>query len=291
MTLEHGAGAALPNTAGHPAEGDVIVEARGVSKHYGGITALDGVDLKLKAGQVLAIVGDNGAGKSTLLKILSGNIQPSEGDLMIDGVVRRFHGPLDATEAGVATVYQDLALALDLNVIDNLFLGRELTVKRPFARWLNWLDTKAMAAQTLTALEGVHIRIPDVREECSRLSGGQRQAIAIARAVAWSSRVLLLDEPTAALGVEQQREVLNLIQRVRDTGVSVVLVSHQLVHVMEVADVIGVLRRGRLVSVLDREAATVERLLGLITGLEGETHDLMGTQVPAGTITTTGKVS
>lgn len=247
-----------------------VLEARRVSKSYGPAVALEQVSLQLYAGEVLALVGDNGAGKSTLLKILSGNLAPSDGEIAVDGVVRRFRGPTDATAAGVATVYQDLALALDMDVTSNLFLGRELVVKRWPGRWIGWLDRRAMRAETAQALDRVHIRIPDLRRECGHLSGGQRQAIAIARGAAWCDRVLLLDEPTAALGVEQQRQVLNLIERVRDHGTAVVLVSHQLPHVMEIADRIAVLRRGSLAADLPRSAVTVERLVALITGLEGQ---------------------
>lgn len=250
-----------------------ILEARGLVKRFGGLTALNDVTMALKAGEVLAVVGDNGAGKSTLLKILAGNMPPTDGEILVDGEPCEFRKPADATAAGIATVYQDLALALDLNVVDNMFLGREKLRRKP--RFAGWLDTRAMTRETTDALEHVHIRIPDVRSECGKLSGGQRQAVAIARAVAWCDRVLLLDEPTAALGVEQQREVLNLIGRIRETGVATVLVSHQLVHVLEVADRIAVLRRGRIAGVLTREDATVERLLALITGLEEEAREIM----------------
>jgi ABC-type sugar transport system ATPase subunit len=241
---------------------------RGLTKRYGGLVALADVDLDIRRGEVLAIVGDNGAGKSTLLKILSGTTQPSEGEVLVDSAPVTFRSPSEATEAGIATVYQDLALALDLDVASNLFLGRELVSARPPRRWLGWLDRGGMRQRTREALDRVHIRIPDLDKECGMLSGGQRQAIAIARAVTWCDRVLLLDEPTAALGVEQQQEVLNLIARVRETGIATVLVSHQLPHVMEIADRVAVLRRGRLVTVLDIRDATSERLLALITGLE-----------------------
>ncbi|MFI7066752.1 ATP-binding cassette domain-containing protein [Kribbella sp. NPDC050124] len=245
-----------------------ILRAEGLGKTYGGLTALSDVSFALDPGEVLALVGDNGAGKSTLLSILSGNAVPSTGRLLIDGTETHFRRPADATEVGIATVYQDLALALDLNVADNLFLGREVSLRRGLGRWIRWLDSSKMVADAQTALQDIHIRIPDLRTETRRLSGGQRQAIAIARAVTWCRRALLLDEPTAALGVEQQREVLNLIDRVRRKGIAVILVSHQLPHVLEIADRIAVLRRGRLVAVLQRDEATTERLIALITGLE-----------------------
>lgn len=245
-----------------------VLAATDIRKVYGGLTALDGVKLSLYPGEVLALVGDNGAGKSTLLKILSGNVQPTSGTISIDGTERKFDGPSDATDAGIATVYQDLALALDLNVIDNLYLGRELTYPSGLRRYTRWLDQKRMSREARGQLAQIHITIPDLSAEVGLLSGGQRQAIAIARAVAWCRHALLLDEPTAALGVEQQREVLGLIDRVRHSGIATILVSHQLPHVLEIADRIAVLRRGQVVAVVERRDATTERLVGLITGLE-----------------------
>ena len=247
-----------------------VLETRGLGKRYGSLVALDEVNLTLRQGEVLALVGDNGAGKSTLLKLLSGNIEPSAGQILVNGERQAFRRPTDATAVGIATVYQDLALAPDLDVTGNLFLGRELRHRRGVRRWLRALDRGEMRRQADLALQRVHIRVPDITRECSSLSGGQRQAVAIARAITWCQHVLLLDEPTAALGVEQQREVLNLISSVRAEGVSVILVSHQLPHVMEIADRIAVLRRGRLAALTDKDAVTVERLVALITGLEGE---------------------
>lgn len=245
-----------------------ILTAENLVKSYGGLTALDDVSFSLYPGEVLALVGDNGAGKSTLLSILSGNSTPSSGRLLVDDAVAHFRRPADATEAGIATVYQDLALALDLDVAANLFLGREVTFRRGPGRWMGWLDSRRMINEARAALSDIHITIPDLDAETRRLSGGQRQAIAIARAITWCQRALLLDEPTAALGVEQQQEVLKLIARVRASGIAVMLVSHQLPHVLEIADRIAVLRRGRLVTILQREAADTERLIALITGLE-----------------------
>jgi fructose transport system ATP-binding protein len=245
-----------------------VLETRGLGKRYGSLTALDGVNLTLRAGEVLALVGDNGAGKSTLLKLLAGNTEPTDGHILVNGERHEFRRPADATAAGIATVYQDLALAPDLDVAANLFLGRELRHRHGARRLLRTLDRAEMRRQTELALQRVHIRVPDIGRECSSLSGGQRQAVAIARAVTWCEHVLLLDEPTAALGVEQQREVLNLIASVRTAGTSVILVSHQLPHVMEIADRIAVLRRGRLAAVADKNTVTVEGLVALITGLD-----------------------
>jgi ABC-type sugar transport system ATPase subunit len=254
--------------AGASGDGSPALEVRGLTKRFGGVIALQDVNLDLRHGEIMAVVGDNGAGKSTLLSILSGNNRPTSGELLVDGAVRVFHKPADAAAAGIATVYQDLALALDLDVIDNLFLGREVCRGGLLGRWFKWLDRPAMRDEAVAALERVRVRIPDLTAECSKLSGGQRQALAIARAAAWAKNILLLDEPTAALGVEQQRVVLDLVTRVRDAGMATVLVSHQLAHVLEVADRIAVFRLGGVVRVLTREEANVELLLGLITGLD-----------------------
>lgn len=247
-----------------------ILSVREVSKRYGGVHALEDVNLDLYAGEVVALVGDNGAGKSTLLKTLSGNIAPTAGAVYVDGEPVSFHRPADATAAGIATVYQDLAIALDLNVTENMFLGREL-VKQGVGRFTGHLDRRAMREATRAALDAVRIRIPDINQPMRSLSGGQRQAVAIARATRWSDRVLLLDEPTAALGVEQQREVLDLIMEVRNSrNMAVILVSHQLPHVLEVADRIAVLRRGSISRIFDASEATSENLIAAITGLDSE---------------------
>lgn len=254
-----------------PAGRRPVVEVRNIVKWFGGVQALRGVDLDVLPGEILALVGDNGAGKSTLLKMLAGGLRPDEGEIRIDGVPRHFATPADATAAGIATVYQDLALAPDLDIVENMFLGRELIVRDIPRRWFGHLDRKQMERETKTALDKVHIRIPSSTAKVGDLSGGQRQAVAFARAVTWCDRILLLDEPTAALGVEQQREVLDLILKIRDeTGLSIVLVSHQLPHVLEVADRIAVLRRGAIAKIIAAADATSEGLVAAITGLDAE---------------------
>jgi ABC-type sugar transport system ATPase subunit len=248
-----------------------IIQIRQLTRWFGGVEALRGVDLEIYPGEILALVGDNGAGKSTLLKTLAGGIRPSSGSILIDGVERVFTKPSDATEAGIATVYQDLALASDLDIVENMFLGRELRVRDVPRRWFGHLDRARMERETQDALDKIHIRIPAISATVGDLSGGQRQAVAFARAVTWCDRILLLDEPTAALGVEQQREVLDLIVKIRDeTGLSIVLVSHQLPHVLEVADRIAVLRRGAIARVISSAEATSEILVAAITGLDSE---------------------
>jgi simple sugar transport system ATP-binding protein len=237
-----------------------------LAKHYGGVQALRGVTLHVDAGEVLGLVGDNGAGKSTLLKVLSGATSPSAGQILLDGEPISFADPAAAHDAGMAAVYQDLALASQRDVVANFFLGRELISRNWLARRLGWLDTGAMAAHTASELERLRTRIPDVRVASRDLSGGQRQALAIARAAAWTSKVLLLDEPTSALGVEQQQQVLELIRRVRGEGIAVVLISHQMPDVLAVCDRAVVLRLGEVAATLDGTDLTSENLIGYITG-------------------------
>jgi ABC-type sugar transport system ATPase subunit len=239
---------------------------RDLAKHYGGVQALRGVSLQVNAGEVLGVVGDNGAGKSTLLKILSGATFPSTGEILLQGAPVRFANPAAAHDAGIAAVYQDLALADQRDVVANFFLGRERPARNWLARRAGWLDSKAMAAHTVTELARLHTRIPDVRRASRDLSGGQRQALAIARAAAWTSKVLLLDEPTSALGVEQQQQVLDLIRRVSGEGIAVLLISHQMPDVLKVCDRVVVLRLGEVAATLAGAELTSENLIGYITG-------------------------
>jgi simple sugar transport system ATP-binding protein len=239
---------------------------RDLTKHYGGVQALRGVSLDVGAGEVLGIVGDNGAGKSTLLKILSGATFPSSGQVLLDGAPVQFASPAAAHEAGIATVYQDLALAGQRDVVANFFLGREKLSGNWLARRIGWLDRRAMASHTVSELARLRTRIPDVRLASRDLSGGQRQALAIARAAAWTSRVLLLDEPTSALGVEQQQQVLTLIRRVAGEGIAVILISHQMPDVLRVCDRAVVLRLGGVAATLAGTELNSENLVGYITG-------------------------
>ncbi|MGC9221122.1 MAG: ATP-binding cassette domain-containing protein [Solirubrobacteraceae bacterium] len=247
-----------------------ILSVIDITKNYGGLHALKGVSLDVYKGEVLGLVGDNGAGKSTLLKIIAGVQQPTSGTLVLDGEERHFARPIDAVEAGISTVYQDLALAMQRDVVANFFMGRELVLKNPLGRWFGWLDQPAMARQTKEQLSVLHTRIPNVKAECRSLSGGQRQALAIARAASWTRHVLLLDEPTSALGVEQQQEVLALIRRIRDRGMSILLVSHQMAHVMDICDRVVVLRQGLVATTLVGDRITEDNLFGYITGVRTE---------------------
>jgi len=245
-----------------------IFEGRGLVKHYGSIHAVDGIDIAVGHGEIVAIVGDNGAGKSTLIKMLSGAIQPDRGEIRVEGVVHKLKGPNDARSMGIEALYQDLALLPNLDVTTNLFLGREEVcggVLRPFG----FMARRRMRHDAVERLDALQIRIPRLwGTPVSSLSGGQRQSVAIARALVWASKVVILDEPTAALGVAQARAVLELSQRIRDTGTSVVIISHILPHVLELADRVVVVRHGRKAADLAAHEVTQDRLIALIVGSE-----------------------
>jgi simple sugar transport system ATP-binding protein len=242
-----------------------LLEARGLTKRYGHVHALQGADFTAYRGEVVALIGDNGAGKSTLVKALSGAIRPDGGAIALDGSVVHLDSPLDAQRRGIETVYQDLALAPDLDAAANLHLGRELYyggVLRP----LNILDRGAMRRAARTAFAELGIDLRDITVPVGSLSGGQRQSVAVARAVAYADKVIFMDEPTAALGVVQRGRVLDTIRRVRDRGVSVVLISHNMPEVLAVADRVEVLRLGRRVARFTAAESTVEELVGAMTG-------------------------
>jgi simple sugar transport system ATP-binding protein len=219
----------------------------------------------VNTGEVVALIGDNGAGKSTLVKTLSGVHAPDAGQIVFEGREVQLPTPEAARELGIETVYQDLALAPDLESSANLFLGREVLRKGLLGR-LGWLDTAAMRQQTQSAFGDLGVGVPDVTAPVANFSGGQRQGVAVARAVTWASKVVFMDEPTAALGVVQTRRVLELIRRVRDRGLSVVLISHNMPEVMEVADRVEVLRLGVRVATFQRGEASMEDLVGAMTG-------------------------
>jgi len=216
-------------------------------------------------GEVAALVGDNGAGKSTLIKILSGTVQPDGGEIWFDGKTLSIETPIAARHLGLETVYQDLALAADLDPAANLFLGRE--IRQPgFRGKLGFIDKKSMREKAKDAFATLGIGLQDIDVEVAMLSGGQRQAVAVSRAVTWASRVIFMDEPTAALGVVQAHRVLELIRRLRDSGMSVVLISHNLPQVFEVADRIQVLRLGRRVATVRPDQVSMEQVVGAMTG-------------------------
>jgi simple sugar transport system ATP-binding protein len=242
-----------------------LLEAKGIVKHFGRVHALRGADFTVNAGEVVALIGDNGAGKSTLVKTLSGVHPPDAGQILFDGKEVHLPTPEAARELGIETVYQDLALAPDLESSANLFLGREVLRPGLLGR-LGWLDTAAMRRKTESSFGDLGVGVQDVTAPVATFSGGQRQGVAVARAVTWASRVVFMDEPTAALGVVQTRRVLELIRRVRDRGLSVVLISHNMPEVMEVADRVEVLRLGVRVATFQRGEASMEDLVGAMTG-------------------------
>ncbi len=243
-----------------------LYEVRNVSKNYGSIVALEDVSMGVNAGEVVGLVGDNGAGKSTLVKVLSGVHQPSKGTIWLDGVERHWNSPHDAIEAGIETLYQDSGLAPHLSVSANVFLGRELTMPGILG-WMGFLSQKAMDTTAHADLERVGIAVPSSNRSVSQLSGGQRQAVAIGRAIAWARKVIILDEPTNHLGARQAGELLHVIRAARDKGLGVIFISHTLPHVLEVTDRIVVLRLGRVVRDAPTSEFTADSLLGTITGL------------------------
>lgn len=252
-----------PKSGGGP--GKVLLEARGVTKRYGGVEALRGADFDVREGEVVGLVGDNGAGKSTLVKVLSGTVRPNAGEVRLDDNPIQINDPHTARELGIETVYQDLALAPDLDPAANLFLEREIFRRGVLGR-LGVLDKRAMRRDAAAAFVRLGIQLPDVDARVDMLSGGQRQAVAVARAVSWSSRIVFMDEPTAALGVAQTQAVLDLIRRVRDEGTSIVLISHNMADVFAVCDRIEVLRLGCRVAQFDVADADVNDVVKAITG-------------------------
>jgi simple sugar transport system ATP-binding protein len=242
-----------------------LLEARAITKRFGHVEALRAADFRVGAGEIVALVGDNGAGKSTLVKVLSGALAPDAGELLLDGEPVTLPTPQVAHALGIETVYQDLALGAALSPSANLFIGREI-VRDGLRGRLGFLDHGAMRRRTSEALEALGVRLPDVDVPVASLSGGQRQSVAICRAVTWARRVVFMDEPTAALGVLQTRRVVELIRRVRDSGVAVVLISHDIPQVLELADRIEVLRLGSRVAQLDAAETSAEELVAAMTG-------------------------
>lgn len=244
---------------------EVVYEIKNASKRYGSVIALDGASLKIHAGEVVGLVGDNGAGKSTLVKVLSGAHQPDGGQMFLEGKEVRWDSPRQALEAGVETLYQDSGLAPHLTVSQNVFLGREITVGGILGK-LGFLNKKKMNHDAHRDLEEVGIAVPASNRAVSQLSGGQRQAVAIGRAVAWAKKVIILDEPTNHLGARQANEVLNIIRNAKAKGLGVIFISHTLPHVLEVTDRIVVLRLGRIVKDAPTSEFNGDTLIGTITG-------------------------
>jgi fructose transport system ATP-binding protein len=244
-----------------------VLQARGLIKTYGRVVGLDGVDLELHRGEVLAIIGDNGAGKSTLIKCLTGAEIPDQGEILLDGKPVHFKRPQDARTAGIETVYQTLAVAPSLDVAANLFLGREVRRKGPLGSVLRITDRAGMRERARQELRELGIStLQDVTVPVENLSGGQRQAVAVARAAAFGSKVVVLDEPTAALGVRESGQVLELVRTLRDRGVPVIIISHNMPHVFDIADRIHVQRLGRRAATITPKSHTMTEAVAIMTG-------------------------
>ena len=244
-----------------------LLQARGLVKRYGRVTALDHADFDLYPGEILAVIGDNGAGKSSLIKALCGAILPDHGEVLMDGKPIHFRSPMEARQAGIETVYQTLALSPALSIVDNMFLGREIRAKGIAGSLFRKLDKAAMqkiAREKLSEL-GL-LTIQNINQPVETLSGGQRQGVAVARAAAFGSKVVIMDEPTAALGVKESRRVLELILDVKRRGLPIVLISHNMPHVFEVADRIHIHRLGRRLTVIDPKKYTMSEAVALMTG-------------------------
>jgi ABC-type sugar transport system ATPase subunit len=241
-----------------------IIQAVNLEKHFGGLVAVNNVSLDVYPGEVVGLVGDNGAGKSTLIKMISGVYRPDNGQILLDGAEVHFATPMEARQRGIETIYQDLALCENLDAPVNIFLGRE-----PFKRTLGFfrvVNRSYMLTESEHVLDQLDIHIPNLNRPIRQMSGGQRQAVAIARAVYWNARLMIMDEPTAALGVPEQRKVYELVRTLRERGVPVIIISHNLQDVFAVADRIVVMRRGRKVGELITSESTTDEVVGLIVG-------------------------
>jgi fructose transport system ATP-binding protein len=259
-----------------------ILTGRNLVKRYGRVTALDHCDFELYPGEILAVIGDNGAGKSTLIKALSGAVIPDEGEVHLDGEKINFTSPIDARDAGIETVYQTLAMSPALSITDNMFMGRELRKPGILGKVFRQLDKPAMAKFARDKLSELGLMtIQNINQAVETLSGGQRQGVAVARAAAFGSRVIILDEPTAALGVKESRRVLELIQDVRSRGIPIILISHNMPHVFEVADRVHVHRLGKRLCVIDPKNHSMSDAVAYMTGAAEPEDALIGGKQPA----------
>jgi fructose transport system ATP-binding protein len=263
------------------AERQPILEARGLVKRFGQVIALDGADFELYPGEIVAIIGDNGAGKSTLIKTLSGALQPDDGEIRLEGERVRFRSPGEARRAGIETVYQDLAVAPSLDIASNIFLGREARWRGPLGLGLRLLDKRRMRREAAQHFAELQIGVQSITQPVENLSGGQRQGVAVARAAKWARRLAIMDEPTAALGVRETRQVLDLIQRVRERGLPVIMISHDMPHVFELADRILIMRLGKRVAVVTPQTHTMPEAVAIMTGAtKAELEQAMTTEEP-----------
>ena len=253
-----------------------IISVRNLHKWYSGVHALKGVSLDVMPGQALGLVGDNGAGKSTLIKAICGAVQPDEGEITLEGKVLHFKTPMDARAAGIETVYQNLALSPALSIADNMFLGREIRKPGVLGSWFRMLDRTEMEKRARAKLSELGLMtIQNIAQAVETLSGGQRQGVAVARAAAFGSKVIIMDEPTAALGVKESRRVLELIQDVKKRGLPIVLISHNMPHVFEVADRIHIHRLGRRLCVIDPRQYTMSDAVAFMTGAKEPPQELL----------------
>ena len=250
---------------------DPVLSIRKLTKRFGGLTAVNAVSWDVYPGEVVALLGDNGAGKSTLIKCVSGVYQPSEGEIFFAGKQVHFSKPIDSRSAGIETIYKDLALANNLDVPANIFLGREVK-HRYLGGLIRTLDERTMRSESQTALDALEIHFPTLTQPIESLSGGMRQAVAIARAVYWKARLMIMDEPTNNLGVPEQQKVLDLIRRLRDSGVPVILITHTLPDVFAVSDRLMVMHRGRKVTEKRTSDTNTEELVGYMVGVRDDTR-------------------
>ena len=244
----------------------IVMKATALVKRYGQVVALDGSDFELRSGEILAVIGDNGAGKSSLIKALSGATIPDEGEILLDGKPIHFKSPIDARRAGIETVYQDLAVAPAMTIAENLFLGRELRRPGFLGTVLRMLDKKKMLAESVARMNDLKVGIRSMTQAVETLSGGQRQCVAVSRAAAFAQHVVIMDEPTAALGVKESNMVLELIRRVRDRGLPVILISHNMPHVFEIADRVHIARLGKRAAVVNPKKISMSDAVAVMTG-------------------------
>ena len=244
----------------------LVMQAKGLVKRYGQVTALDGADFELRAGEILAVIGDNGAGKSSLIKALSGATIPDEGEIFLDGQKIHFNTPIDARRAGIECCYQDLAVAPAMTIAENLFLGREIRRPGVLGSVFQMIDKKKMLEESIARMNDLKVGIRSMTQAVETLSGGQRQRVAIARAAAFAQHVVIMDEPTAALGVKEGNMVLELIRRVRDKGLPVILISHNMPHVFEIADRIHIARLGKRAAVVNPKKISMSDTVAVMTG-------------------------
>jgi fructose transport system ATP-binding protein len=263
-------------------KGKIVLEARKIVKRYGHVTALDGANLELRAGEVLAVIGDNGAGKSTMVKVLCGAVVPDEGQVLLDGVPVHFSSPMDPRKRGIETVYQDLAVAPALDIATNLFLGREVRCRGILGSWFRLLDKRRMKSEAQKEMAELKFRLPSIDSAVEDLSGGQRQGVAVARSAIFARRLVIMDEPTAALGVRESGEVLNLIRTIRDRGLPVLLISHNMPHVFELADRIHIMRLGRRVALTTPKEHSMGEVVAIMTGAMPGNEPASGADTAAG---------